>query len=54
MTISTIELPMEKIAEFCDRWQIIEFALFGSMLRDDSNSQFETPVLKTGFPDADR
>jgi hypothetical protein len=30
-----IELPMQQIAEFCQRWQVIEFALFGSVLRDD-------------------
>jgi uncharacterized protein len=35
MKINTIELPMEKIAEFCDLWQVVEFALFGSVLRDD-------------------
>ncbi len=26
---------IERIAELCDRWQITEFALFGSVLRDD-------------------
>jgi len=26
---------MENIAEFCHKWQVIEFALFGSVLRDD-------------------
>jgi predicted nucleotidyltransferase len=25
----------EAIAAFCKRWQIAEFALFGSVLRDD-------------------
>jgi uncharacterized protein len=43
MTISAIDLPMDKIAEFCallcryrkGRWQVTEFALFGSVLRDD-------------------
>ena len=34
MTIA-VELPMEKIAEFCHKWQVTEFALFGSVLRDD-------------------
>ena len=34
MTIAAIELPMEKIAEFCHKW-LTEFALFGSVLRDD-------------------
>jgi uncharacterized protein len=35
MTITTIDLSMEAIAEFCNRWQVTEFALFGSVLRDD-------------------
>jgi len=26
MTIPAIELPMEKIIEFCDRWRVTEFA----------------------------
>lgn len=35
MKIAAIELPMENIAEFCHKWKVIEFALFGSVLRDD-------------------
>jgi hypothetical protein len=27
MIITAIELPMGEIAEFCDRWQVIEVAL---------------------------
>jgi len=38
MTVTAIDLPMEKIAEFCDRWQVTEFALFGSVLRADFSS----------------
>jgi uncharacterized protein len=30
-----IELPFKQIEEFCKKWQIIEFSLFGSVLRDD-------------------
>ena len=29
-----IDLPREKIAEFCRKWKIREFALFGSVLHD--------------------
>jgi len=28
-------MDYEKIIEFCQRWKIIELALFGSVLRDD-------------------
>lgn len=30
-----IPFDQEKITEFCQRWKITEFALFGSVLRDD-------------------
>jgi uncharacterized protein len=33
--VANINLPISQIHEFCDRWQIEEFALFGSVLRDD-------------------
>ena len=54
MTITAIELPMEKIAEFCDRWQITEFALFGSVLRDDFRPDSDIDVLLTFSPTAKR
>ena len=28
-------LPMDLIAEFCERWKIQELSIFGSFLRDD-------------------
>lgn len=52
MTITAIELPIEKIAEFCDRWQIIEFALFGSVLRDDFRPDSDIDVMVQFHPDA--
>jgi uncharacterized protein len=62
MTISTeipspivaIELPMDAIAAFCDRWQIIEFALFGSVLRDDFRADSDIDVLVEFSADAQR
>jgi predicted nucleotidyltransferase len=30
-----IPINYEKIVEFCQRWKITEFALFGSVLRED-------------------
>ena len=35
MFAAHIDLPMDAISEFCKRWKIREFALFGSVLRDD-------------------
>lgn len=49
-----IALPMEKITEFCDRWQITEFALFGSVLRDDFRDDSDIDVLVTFAPTAQR
>jgi predicted nucleotidyltransferase len=40
-----IPIPIEKIAEFCQKWQIIEFALFGSVLREDFNAESDIDVL---------
>lgn len=36
-----------QIAAFCQRWQIIEFALFGSVLRDDFRPDSDIDVLVT-------
>jgi uncharacterized protein len=52
MTTTAMELPMERIAEFCDRWQIIEFALFGSILREDFRPDSDVDVMVQFHPDA--
>lgn len=41
------QLPNEKIPEFCQRWQIQEFALFGSILRSDFSHNSDIDVLAT-------
>ncbi|WOB45519.1 nucleotidyltransferase family protein [Thermoleptolyngbya oregonensis NK1-22] len=45
---------MEQIQQFCDRWQIVEFALFGSVLRDDFRPDSDIDVLVTFAPEAER
>ena len=48
MTVKTrIDIPGEKIAEFCQKWKIREFALFGSVLRNDFDSDSDVDVLVT-------
>lgn len=47
-----LDIPNEKIAEFCRRWQITEFALFGSVLRDDFRPESDIDVLVTFAPDS--
>lgn len=54
MKLKTIELPIEQIQIFCDRWQITEFALFGSVLRDDFRPDSDIDVLVTFAPEAKR
>jgi len=43
-------VPMEKLAAFCRRWKIIEFALFGSVLREDFRPDSDVDVLVTFAP----
>ena len=52
MTLTAIDLPMKKIAEFCDRWQVTEFALFGSVLRDDFRPDSDIDVMVEFHPEA--
>lgn len=48
----SIELPDEKIADFCQRWKITEFAVFGSVLREDFSPNSDIDVLVTFQDDA--
>lgn len=43
---------MEQIKSFCDRWQVSEFALFGSVLRDDFHSDSDVDILVQFHPDS--
>jgi uncharacterized protein len=47
-----IEIPREKIEEFCRKWKLTEFSLFGSVLRDDFRPDSDVDVLVTFAPDA--
>ena len=48
-----IPLDQKKIAEFCQRWKMTEFALFGSVLREDFHPESDVDVLVAFAPDAD-
>jgi uncharacterized protein len=45
-------LPRKKIEEFCKRWRITEFSLFGSVLRDDFRPDSDIDVLLSIDPKA--
>ena len=49
--LSEIEFDLNKIKEFCAKWKIEEFALFGSVLRDDFSSDSDIDVLVEFEPD---
>jgi predicted nucleotidyltransferase len=45
MTRARIDVPQEKIAEFCRRHRIKRLSLFGSVLRDDFTDESDVDVL---------
>lgn len=50
---NAIEIHEDQIADFCNRWQIAEFSLFGSVLRDDFSAESDIDILvffKPGAP----
>ena len=52
MQVKNIELPINPISDFCQRWTICEFSLFGSVLRDDFQDDSDIDVLIVFEPDA--
>jgi len=44
---TNIEIQHDKIQEFCRRWRIKEFAIFGSTLRNDFRPESDVDVLVT-------
>ncbi len=46
MTVqANIAIPLDQIAAFCQRWGVVEFALFGSVLREDFGPESDIDVL---------
>jgi predicted nucleotidyltransferase len=52
MNRAKIRIPRAKLAEFCRRWNISEFALFGSVLREDFRPESDVDVLVSFAPQA--
>ena len=50
--MTRIPISKKKISNFCRRWQIIEFSLFGSVLRDDFRPDSDVDVLVSFQPDS--
>ena len=51
MLVKNIEIPTEKVAEFCQRWPVAELALFGSVLRDDFRPDSDIDILVSLLPE---
>lgn len=49
-----IPLPKEKVADFCRKWQVQNFSLFGSVLREDFRPDSDIDVMVTFAPEAKR
>ncbi|MGD1908275.1 MAG: nucleotidyltransferase family protein [Leptolyngbyaceae cyanobacterium] len=51
-----LNLKPDEIAAFCEKWRVVELALFGSVLRNDfragGNSPSDIDVLYASAPDA--
>jgi uncharacterized protein len=52
MRRNKFRLPRKKIAEFCKRWSINEFSVFGSVLREDFRPDSDIDVLVSIDPKA--
>ena len=44
-------IPIEKITDFCQRWQIVEFSLFGSILTERFRDKSDVDVLVSFAPE---
>ncbi len=47
MKFHNIDIPENKIADFCRRRKVVELALFGSVLREDFRTDSDIDVLIT-------
>jgi len=45
MLKANIDIEYSKIVSFCKKWGIKEFSIFGSVLRDDFNSESDIDVI---------
>jgi len=52
MITSRIDFPIHQVVDFCERWQVTEFSLFGSVLRDDFRPDSDVDVLVSFNPGA--
>lgn len=49
-----IEIDKPRLRDFCHKWKVTEFALFGSVTRDDFGPESDVDVIVAFAPDARR
>jgi uncharacterized protein len=47
MSHIAIDYDKEKLRDFCRKWKVAEFSLFGSVVRDDFGPESDVDVLVT-------
>ena len=52
MITLALHIPQDAIIAWCERWQVVEFALFGSVLRKDFHQNSDVDILITFANDA--
>ncbi len=52
MPAKRFTIPRKKIVDFCVRWQISEFSVFGSAIRKDFRLDSDVDVMVVFEPDA--
>ena len=45
-----IDLPNDRIADFCERWGVKKMSLFGSAIRDDFTPESDVDILVEFIP----
>jgi predicted nucleotidyltransferase len=53
MQKNKFRIPRKRISEFCRRWGVVEFSLFGSVLRADFRPDSDVDVLVTFSKEAE-
>lgn len=51
--VARIDIPLEKIRDFCRKWKIRELSFFGSVLRVDFHQGSDIDVLVSFDPDSE-
>ena len=52
--MAIVQIDQVRIGEFCKKWEVAEFAIFGSALRPDFGPDSDVDVLVTFKPDSKR